>query len=162
MRRALRLLLVAALVAALCASATGVHAFRILSESATEAVALEALDGAPALVHAILGHLTVALVGVVAAMAFILGLQGLLDAGGRRALSALLFVLAPTMTWLAFGAEFFGGLDAELVRSGLLSSELERVVHDHGLLHGGGLVAALLATAGLARRLSSAPTEQAG
>jgi hypothetical protein len=53
-------------------------------------------------------------------------------------------------------------VDAELVQSGLLSSELERVARGHGLTHGGGLVAALLATAGLARRLSSLPAVQGG
>ena len=147
MRRALRFLLVAALVAAIAACATGWHALVLIRETESDLQALSVLSSPAPLVHALVGHLTVALAGIVAAIAFILGLQGLLDASGRRALSAVLFMLAPTITWLALAAEFAGGVDVDLVQAGLLGAEVDRVTRQHAMLHGGGLVAALLATA---------------
>ena len=147
MRRALKFLLVAALLAAIAASATGWQALVMLRETESDMDALAVLESSAPLAHALAGHLTVFLAGVVAAIAFILGLQGLLDSAGRRVLSAALFILAPAITWLALAVEFSGRVDVELAHAGLLGTEIDRVTREHGMLHGGGLVAALLATA---------------
>ena len=155
MRRALRFLLMAALLTAAIACATGWQSLTLLEGAETESEAVQILDGALSLVHALAGHLTVALAGLVAAMAFVLGLQGVLDAGGRRVLSAALLALAPTITWLALCVEFGDGVDDAMVSTGLLAAELARVESEHALVHALGLVASLVATALITWRLAA-------
>lgn len=106
--------------------------------------------GPLAILHAAAGHLAVLLACLAAAMAFVLGLQGLLEAGGRKPSSALLFLLGPAVMSLALAAEFSGRVNPDAVAAGFLAAELDAIRTQHALVVAPALGLGLLATAAVA------------
>ena len=149
MRKALRALAVAALVAGLVAAVSGSRVLRLL-EGAMDESPGETHSGAAGITHAVAGHLAVVLACVVASMAFVLGLQGLLEAGGRKASSTLLFILGPAVMALALAAEFSGHIDHDAASAGFLAGELAVIGKEHALVVAPALGLSLLATAAVA------------
>ena len=156
MRRALRVFALAALALAVVAASLGLLAWR--QEQALLQAALDApptelpvgARGALEVVHAVAGHVATLVTCAVAGMAFLLGLHGLLESGGRRARAAVLFVLGPAVMGVALWAELTGlrrGRDE--IAATIAGPDMEPLLRAH-VIPGATLVAAALLAAAAA------------
>ena len=148
MRRALRAFALAALALTATAAVLGLQVWRRKQEVLDALAAGEATDPSSILeaVHAAAGHAGALVTGVVAAMAFLLGLHGLLESGGRRARALVLFVLGPAVMGVALWAELTGlrrGRDE--IAATIAGPDVEPLLRAHALpgvaLVAGALVA---------------------
>lgn len=148
MRRGLRVLCIVALAFALVSVVTGLGLLRGMRSLLDESVARvpDATASSLGWSHVLAGHATTLVTCAAAAAAFVLGLHGLLEPGGRRVPSAALACLAPVLVGLALAVEVSGLLDWRQVRMGQLEqAPFERFVQVHGVR----LTALLLTTQAL-------------
>ena len=150
MRRALKILLLAVAVLLVACGLTGAlvlqHHRAQIGDDPGQGHAMGGIE----LAHAVAGHLLTVAACLVAAIAFLLGLQGLLETGGRRLPSALLFLLAPLLMGVALAADFSGQVDWDQPGGTFQSTQLEEVVPLHVSLLAGMLAGCAAATAAVA------------
>jgi hypothetical protein len=107
--------------------------------------------GAMTTAHSVAGYVTGGLACVVASISFLLGIQGLLEAGGKRVPSGLLFLLAPTVMGLALATALTGHAGWEdALTSELQGAQLRALAARHGGLLTSLLAASLAASAATA------------
>jgi hypothetical protein len=156
MRRLAQLLVLAALLLAQGAVVTGLRLFRDGAGPAAsaprqgeEGMATGGVAATPAgcWLHAACGYLASTAAALAASAAFALGLQGLLESGGRRLAAAGLAVLAPAVMGLALGSALSGRVAA-------MRATVDRGpggdVDTHAMRLSGALLVALALLAGLA------------
>ena len=150
MRRALKILLLAVAVLLVACGLTGALALSHHRGQLGGGPGQSHEMGGLELAHAVAGHLLTVAACLVAAIAFLLGLQGLLETGGRRLPAALLFLLAPLLMGVALAADFSGQVDWDQALGTLEATQLDEIVRVHVSLLAGLLAGCAAATAAVA------------
>ena len=144
MRRALRLMAAVTVLLGVAAVILGLLTVRRQQGLLDAPSGPVVTRGAWELAHAVTGHAAAAVAFIAAAMTFLIGLHGLLETGGKRLRSAMLFVLAPMLMGLALWSDITGLRGRGDAGGTLALADLEEFARVHGVL-GGGFTAAALA-----------------
>lgn len=148
MRRALRYLAVLTALLACFSGGLGLAAVRAqrLAMEAAESSVIPPRGGLE-LAHAITGHAAGLTACAASAIAFLLGLHGLLETGGRRLRAAILFALGPLLMGLALAADLTGLRGWREVPAGLAFAEQGAFLRAHAAVPGTGFAAAAVVLA---------------
>lgn len=146
MRRALRVFSAVTAVLACASAALGLLAVRgqRLAMAAAEGAVMPDRGGLE-IAHGLVSHAVSLTACGAAAIAFLLGLHGLLETGGRRARAALLAALGPLLMGMGLAAELTGLRGWREVPVAVAAAEHHAFLRSHAVVPGAGFVVAALA-----------------